>query len=118
MVTIYGIPNCDTVKKARAWLAGEGVEARFHDFRRDGVPGADLDAWLQAFGWERLVNRAGTTWRRLDAADRDGVVDTPTARILLLANPGLIKRPVVRWPRGELTLGFRPEVFAAHRAAV
>ena len=118
MVTIYGIPHCDTIKKARAWLANENIESRLHDFKRDGVPLDALDAWIAEFGWERVVNRAGTTWRRLDEVRRAGVVDAGSARALLLENPSLIKRPIVQWHDGKLTLGFKAEVFQAHRPAV
>jgi len=97
MTTLYGITNCDTVKRARAWLTEHGVDYRFHDFKKEGVPEAELDRWLVAPGWEALVNRRGTTWRRLDDATRAGVVDAASARAALLANPSLIKRPVVNW---------------------
>lgn len=106
--TLYGIQNCDTVKRARAWLDEHGVAYRFHDFKKDGVPEAGLDRWLQAPGWEALVNRRGTTWRRLDDATRAAVVDAASARAVLLAHPSLIKRPVVDWgsPAGGVTTGF------------
>lgn len=106
-LTVYGIPNCDTVKRARAWLAERQLDYRFHDFRKEGVPEAELDRWLPALGWESLVNRRGTTWRQLDAATRDAVVDPATARAVLLAHPTLIKRPVVEWTPGtDATVGF------------
>ena len=105
--TLYGITNCDTVRKARAWLDQHGAPYRFHDFRKDGLPGDALDRWLRAPGWEVLVNRRGTTWRQLDPATRDAVVDTATARTVLLAHPTLIKRPVVEWQAGaDATVGF------------
>lgn len=104
-VTLYGIPNCDTVKRARAWLAEQGVPCRFHDFKRDGVPAAGLDAWLAAAGWERLLNRKGTAWRALDERVREGVVDAATARAVMLAHASTIKRPVVEWPGGAITVG-------------
>ncbi len=106
--TLYGIPNCDTVKKARAWLAGQGIAYRFHDFRKDGVPQPRLEQWLQAFGWEKVVNRQGTTWRKLDAAQQAGVTDAGSALQFLLANPSAIKRPVVEWAGGTTTIGFDP----------
>jgi arsenate reductase len=106
MITLHGIPNCDTVKKARDWLDANGREHRFHDFKKQGVPEAELDAWLASAGWETLVNRKGTTWRKLDDATRAAVVDTASARRLLLDQPSLIKRPVVRWSDGALTVGF------------
>lgn len=106
--TLYGIPNCDTVKKARAWLAGQGIDYRFHDFRKDGVPPARLEAWLQAFGWEKVVNRQGTTWRKLEAAQQASVQDAGSALQFLLAHPSAIKRPVVEWAGGAATIGFDP----------
>jgi arsenate reductase (glutaredoxin) len=104
--TLYGIANCDTVKKARAWLADAGRDHTFHDFRKAGVPEAKLDAWLQAVGWEALVNRQGTTWRKLDDATKAGVADAASARALMLAQPSVIKRPVVEWSDGRVTVGF------------
>lgn len=112
MITIYGIPNCDTVKRARAWLTDHTLEHRFHDFRKDGVPAARLDAWLSAAGWERLVNRQGTTWRKLDDAAKAAVVDAASARALLLAQPSVIKRPVVEWADGRITVGFDAAAWA------
>jgi len=107
MTTLYGITNCDTVKRARSWLDEHGVPYRFHDFKKEGVPEAQLDQWLRAPGWEALVNRRGTTWRRLDETTRAGVVDAASARAALLANPSLIKRPVVDWgPKHGVTTGF------------
>ena len=107
-LTLYGIPNCDTVKKARAWLAEQGRAHDFHDFKKAGVPEAELDAWLAAVGWERLVNRAGTTWRKLDEASRAATVDAASARALMLAQASVIKRPVVEWPGSAVTVGFAP----------
>ena len=105
--TLYGIPNCDTVKRARAWLDDHGIAYRFHDFKKEGVPEAELDRWLKAPGWEALVNRRGTTWRKLDDATRASVVDAGAARTVLLAHPSLIKRPVVHWDgRPDVTTGF------------
>ena len=86
-MVIYGIPNCDTVKRARAWLVDRGVAHRFHDFRKAGVPDDRLSAWLAAAGWERLLNRQGTAWRKLDDAERAAVVDADSARRVMLA-PG------------------------------
>jgi len=115
MTTLYGIPNCDTVKRARAWLDEHGVAYRFHDFKKEGVPEARLDQWLLAPGWEALVNRRGTTWRRLDDAARATVIDAPSARAALLANPSLIKRPVVEWgPSVGVTTGFDADQWKSH----
>ena len=105
MTTLYGIPNCDTVKKARAWLTEHGVEYAFHDFKKQGVPVAALDHWLKAVGWEVLVNRKGTTWRKLDEAARAAVVDAASARALMLTHTSAIKRPVVQWD-DAVTVGF------------
>lgn len=105
---LYGIPNCDTVKKARAWLADQGVAHSFHDFRKQGVPPARLDAWLHAAGAGRLLNRQGTTWRKLDPAVQARGADPEGARALMLAQPSVIKRPVVEWPDGSITVGFDP----------
>ena len=110
--TLYGIPNCDTVKRARAWLAEHGVDAVFHDFKKQGVPVDLLPAWLGTLGWSSLVNRQGTTWRKLDAATQAAVVDDASAAALMQAQPSVIKRPVVAWADGTLTLGFKPEDFA------
>jgi len=109
MITVYGIPNCDTVKRARSWLAEHGIDYNFHDFKKQGVPPAELDAWLQAPGWEAVLNRRGTTWRQLDEATRAAVTDAASARPVLLANPSLIKRPVVQWqPDAPVSVGFEP----------
>jgi Spx/MgsR family transcriptional regulator len=105
-ITLYGIPNCDTVKKARAWLAGQGIAYRFHDFKKEGVPAAHLDRWIQELGWEKLVNRQGTTWRKLDPAAQAGVTDAASAKRLMLANVSVIKRPVVEWNAHKVTAGF------------
>jgi len=112
LMKLYGIPNCDTVKKARAWLADNGMACAFHDFKKAGVPEDRLDAWLQAAGWETLVNRKGTTWRKLDDARRAAVVDAASARTLMLAEPSVIKRPVVEWPDGRISVGFDPAGWA------
>ncbi|MES2184903.1 MAG: Spx/MgsR family RNA polymerase-binding regulatory protein [Pseudomonadota bacterium] len=106
MITLYGIPNCDTVKKARAWLTGQGLAYTFHDFKKQGVPADRLDAWLAAAGTERLVNRKGTTWRGLDAATQAGAGAPAGARALLLEHASAIKRPVVEWADGAITVGF------------
>jgi Spx/MgsR family transcriptional regulator len=112
MTTLYGIPNCDTVKKARVWLTDNGVDATFHDFKKQGVPTDLLPAWIAAVGWETLVNRKGTMWRKLDPAAQTAVVDAATATALMLQTPSVIKRPVVVWADGAVTVGFSPESFA------
>ena len=100
-VTLYGIPNCDTVKQARAWLAAQGVEVVFHDFKKLGVPAERLPDWIAAVGWEALLNRRGTTWRKLDEASRQAI-DNETgsaadsaAIALMQAQPSLIRRPLI-----------------------
>ena len=108
-ITLYGIPNCDTVKKARAWLAGEGVGYTFHDFKKQGVPPERLDHWLATAGWQKLLNRQGTTWRKLDPAAQAQAGDEAGARALMLAQPSVIKRPVIEWPAGAVTVGFDPD---------
>ncbi|WP_311223916.1 MULTISPECIES: ArsC family reductase [unclassified Acidovorax] len=108
-ITLYGIPNCDTVKKARAWLADQGVHYRFHDFKKQGVPADRLGGWVAAVGWERLVNRQGTTWRKLDAASQAAVQDAASASALMQANASVIKRPVVEWAGAadqQVSVGF------------
>jgi arsenate reductase len=111
-LTLYGIPNCDTVKRARAWLAQAGSDVRFHDFKKAGVPEDRLEAWAAAVGWERLLNRQGTSWRRLDDAQRAAVVDAASAKQLMRAQPSVIKRPVVEWDDGRVTVGFDPTDWA------
>ncbi len=111
MITVFGIPNCDTVKKARTWLTEHGIEHEFHDFKKQGVPEAALDRWLVVLGWERLVNRKGTTWRKLEESMREQVTDTASARALMLEQPSVIKRPVMEWEGSgpsSLTVGFDP----------
>ena len=109
LITLYGIPNCDTVKKARAWLTGQGLDHTFHDFRKQGVPAERLPDWLAAVGWQKLVNRQGTTWRKLDPGTQAAVQDDASANQLMQAQPSIIKRPVVEWRQGErtaVTVGF------------
>jgi Spx/MgsR family transcriptional regulator len=106
LITVYGISNCDTVKKARAWLSAQGLSYQFHDFKKQGVSAQLLDAWIEHLGWETLVNRRGNMWRRLDDTTRSGVTDAGSARALMLAQPSVIKRPVVEWADGRLSIGF------------
>ncbi|MDO9276942.1 MAG: arsenate reductase [Polaromonas sp.] len=112
MIILYGIPNCDTVKKARAWLTAQGLAHEFHDFKKTGVPTDRLSAWESALGWQKLLNRQGTTWRKLDPAEQAGAVDAVSAQALMRAQPSLIKRPVVEWGNRS-TVGFDPVVWAA-----
>jgi arsenate reductase (glutaredoxin) len=106
MTTLNGIANCDTVKKARAWLTDHGVVYAFHDFKKQGVPELPLDHWLATAGWEKLLNRQGTTWRKLDDAAKAAVTDEKSARALMLTQPSVIKRPVVEWSTSTVTVGF------------
>ncbi|RKT46899.1 ArsC family reductase [Thiocapsa rosea] len=94
MVALYGIPNCDTMKKARAWLDAHGVDYRFHDYKRDGVDETRLRAWVDELGWETLVNRRGTTWRKLPEEVREGM-DAEAAIRVMLETPSIIRRPLL-----------------------
>ncbi len=109
MLTIYGIPNCDTVKKARTWLEASGVEYQFHDYKKAGVNEALLRRWIAALGWETVLNRAGTTFRKLSDADKGGLTEDK-AVALMLAQPSMIKRPIAEGD-GVLLAGFKPEVW-------
>jgi arsenate reductase len=111
-VTIYGIPNCDTMKKARAWLEGHGVVYEFHDYKKAGIDRERLEAWSKKVGWETLLNRAGTTFRNLPDTDKQGL-DEKKAITLMIAQPSLIKRPVLDLGGDKLLVGFKPEVYAA-----
>lgn len=111
---LYGIPNCDSVKRARAWLEDRGIAHRFHDFKKNGVPSDRMDAWIQRLGWEALLNRQGTTWRKLDDATKASVTDARSAKSVMVAHASLIKRPVVEWPDGTITVGFTTETFKQH----
>lgn len=111
MVTIYGIPNCDTMKKARVWLDQNGVAHRFHDYRKDGVDRVRLEGWVAEHGWETILNRSGTTFRALpDAARAD--LNAAKAVELMLAQPGMIKRPVLDLGDRRI-VGFKPAVYEA-----
>jgi Spx/MgsR family transcriptional regulator len=112
LITVYGIPNCDTVKKSRAWLTEQGVDYQFHDFKKQGVPSDRLPTWMTAVGWQKLVNRQGTTWRKLDAQTQASVSDDDSASAAMQAHPSVIKRPVVEWKIGghtHISVGFAPE---------
>jgi arsenate reductase len=109
-ITIYGIKNCDTMKKARAWLDSHGVSYGFHDYKSEGIDRTRLAAWTKAVGWETLLNRAGTTFRKLDDADKADLNET-RAIALMLAQPSMIKRPVLDLG-GKLLVGFKPEIYA------
>ena len=110
-IAVYGIPNCDTVKKARTWLDANGVAYAFHDYKKEGADPARLAKWADALGWEPLLNRAGTTFRKLGEGDKADI-DAAKALALMAAHPSLIKRPVVEY-RGGLLVGFKPDQWAA-----
>ena len=113
-LTMYGIKNCDTVKKARTWLDAAGVAYDFHDFKARGVDPAALAGWVAALGWEVMLNRAGTTFRALPDADKTGI-DAQKAIALMMAQPSMVKRPVLAGP-GVLLVGFKPDLYAGLRA--
>lgn len=110
-VTIYGIKNCDTMKKARAWLDGKGVAYTFHDYKTAGIDRPRLEAWAGRVGWETLLNRSGTTFRKLPDKDKDGL-GSAKAVALMLAQPSMIKRPVLD-VGGTLLVGFDPAAYEA-----
>ena len=110
-VTIYGIKNCDTMKKARSWLDSHGVAFGFHDYKASGIAPELLRSWVKELGWEVLLNRAGTTFRNLPEADKQGL-DANKAVALMMAQPSMIKRPVLDLGK-SLLVGFKPENYAA-----
>jgi arsenate reductase len=109
-MTIYGIKNCDTMKKARAWLDSRGVDYTFHDYKTAGIERERLERWARKVGWETLLNRTGTTFRKLPDKDKQ-VTDAKKAIALMLAQPSLIKRPVLDLGRDRLLVGFKPELY-------
>ncbi len=111
-VTIYGIKNCDTMKKARAWLDRHGVDYAFHDYKAAGVERARLEGWAKKAGWQTLLNRAGTTFKKLPDKDKESVTEKK-AIALMLVQPSMIKRPVLELAGGRLVVGFKPEQYAA-----
>ena len=111
-VVVHGLANCDTVKRARQWLTANGVPHRFHDFKKAGVSAEQLASWMAELGWEKLLNRQGTTWRKLDDHAKASIEDAAAAAELMHAMPSVIKRPVVRWGGGEVTVGFDSAAFA------
>ena len=115
-ITIYGIKNCDTMKKARAWLDSHGVAYDFHDYKSEGIAKDKLKAWSDEVGWETLLNRAGTTFRKLPDGDKEGLNERK-ALALMLAQPSMIKRPVLDLG-GKLLVGFKPEIYAEGSQAV
>lgn len=112
---LYGIPNCDTVKKARRWLDEQGIAYRFHDVRKDGLDATRLQDWIDALGWERLLNKAGTTFRKLPDAQKGGL-DAAAAKALMLGQPAMIRRPIVEAADG-VSVGFSAADWQARFAA-
>jgi arsenate reductase len=110
-ITLYGIPNCDTVKKARTWLDAHGIAYTFHDYKKHGADPAKLTQWVGRAGWEKVLNRAGTTFRKLPDGDKTDL-DAAKAVRIMAANPSTIKRPIVEHP-GGLLVGFKPEEWSA-----
>ena len=110
-ITLYGIKNCDTMKKARAWLDGHGIAYVFHDYKTKGIEAEKLQTWLGEVGWEALLNRAGTTFRKLPESDREGLTEG-RAIALMLGQPSMIKRPVLEVGT-KLVVGFKPDTYAA-----
>ena len=113
-ITIYGIKNCDTMKKARAWLDQRGVEYAFHDYKSAGIERGKLDVWAKKVGWETLLNKSGTTFRKLPDKDKEGLTEKK-AIALMLAQPSMIKRPVLELGGGKILVGFKPEQYEAIR---
>lgn len=109
---LYGIPNCGTVKKARTWLDDQGIAYEFHDYKKQGVDAATLEGWLGQMPWEKLVNRAGMTWRGLSDAEKAAVVDNESAMALMASKPSVIRRPIVVVDDKILAVGFAPEAYA------
>ena len=109
-ITIYGIKNCDTMKKARAWLDKHGIDYQFHDYKTAGIDKERLAAWSKKAGWETLLNRAGTTFKKLPDKDKAAITEAKAIK-LMLAQPSMIKRPVLELARGRVLVGFKPEEY-------
>jgi arsenate reductase len=111
-ITLYGIKNCDTMKKARAWLDKAGVDYAFHDYKSAGIERERLERWAKKAGWETLLNRAGTTFKKLPDKDKENITEKK-AIALMLAQPSMIKRPVLELGGGKLLVGFKPELYTS-----
>jgi len=109
--TLYGIKACDTMKKARNWLDDKGVAYDFHDYKIAGITEAKLKGWSKLVGWETLLNRAGTTFRKLPDADRENITEAKAIK-LMVAQPSMIKRPVLEMGAGKIVVGFKPDIYA------
>lgn len=118
MLTMYGIKNCDTIKKARRWLEAQQIEYRFHDYRVDGLDRELLDTFIDELGWEALLNTRGTTWRKLDEAQRNACDNADAAIALMLAQPAIIKRPLLDDGNGHALLGFNADAYQQFIAEV
>lgn len=105
-ITMYGIKNCDTIKKARRWLESQQIDYRFHDYRADGLSAEQLQTFIDQLGWEELLNTRGTTWRKLDEAQRRAITHEAAAKTVMLEQPALIKRPLLAAADGRMLLGF------------
>jgi Spx/MgsR family transcriptional regulator len=112
MTTLYGISNCDTMKKAFAWLDGQGIAYTFHDFKKSGIDSARLHGWSKVLGWKTLLNTRGTTWRKLTAEEQDVTTQSKAVQ-LMQTYPTLIRRPVVETAGGQLLVGFEPAVWSS-----
>jgi arsenate reductase len=112
LYTLYGIPNCDTVKKAKIWLTEKGIEFEFHNFKKDGLAKEKVDSWLNQESYELLINKKGTTYRKLSAGEKDALDNNAAAAELMLANASVIKRPVLELDEKVISVGFSPEVYA------
>lgn len=110
---VYGIPNCNTVKKARTWLTDNGFEYEFHDFKKLGISAEKLGEWCAVFGWEKVLNKKGTTWKKLTAEQQDGVKDEQSAIAVLLENNSAIKRPVIELNGKAVLISFDEEVYSS-----
>jgi Spx/MgsR family transcriptional regulator len=110
-IDMFGIPNCDTIKKARKWLQAEGIEYQFHDYKKEGADTSLLTRWCAAQGWEVLLNRRGTTWRKLSDSEKEGINESKAIE-LMVENPSMIKRPVLMFS-DRVTVGFSPESYQA-----
>lgn len=111
LLCLYGIKNCDTLKKARRWLEEQNITYQFHDYRVDGLSDERLQGFIDKLGWEPLLNTRGTTWRKLPQAQRDAITDAQSAKLLMLEQPAIIKRPLLETSNGELLLGFKIEIY-------
>jgi Spx/MgsR family transcriptional regulator len=112
-IIVYGIPNCQSVKKARTWLQEHALEYEFHDFKKAGVPQVRLKAWVKQFGWDSVLNKKGTTWRTLGEDEKALVTNATTAIQAMVTSPSLIKRPVIEFTDDQMTLGVNPEAWSS-----